>query len=199
VVAILLSLALGLIGASGELVRILTAPAYHAAASIVPVLVLAYVVYSLDPLLRFGLLLHHRTRTVLGIVTASCLVNIGANLALIPVMGLMGAACATLAAFVALVGLDFVLARAHFRFQLEWGTLAVVGAAFIVVMLASRLVRIDNPWAGLAVKCAVFLAYPAILAVSGIFRHELGALMAVARTFLRGRRGLVPSETGGGE
>lgn len=68
-------------------------------AILVPVLAVAFAVQGLEFILSYPLQAAERTRLIAGITTAAVTINIIMNIAFIPVIGLLGAALATLVAF----------------------------------------------------------------------------------------------------
>ncbi len=88
-----------------EIVQTLTAPAYHAAAAFVPVVTLAYLLHAVFLLLSFGISIEKRTRYYPIVTAASAATNIGGNLVLIPWLGSMGAAWATVLSYAVMAAL----------------------------------------------------------------------------------------------
>ena len=89
------ALALGAALLARDAVHIMTAPAYHDAWVIVPLVALGYFLNAIA--LRFldVLMLHKRTSVVPLTTIAAGLANIGFNIAVIPHVGLIGAAYGT--------------------------------------------------------------------------------------------------------
>lgn len=94
---------------SPEVVALMTAPKFHEADVIVPVVVLAAVLRAVG--LMFSILLVAKKKTFLStlIIVIGAVVNVLANLVLIPRMGIMGAAWSTVLAFGVIAPLAYVL------------------------------------------------------------------------------------------
>jgi O-antigen/teichoic acid export membrane protein len=75
-------------------------PSFASAADLVPVICLAYFFYSLHTHFSVPVLVSKRTRLLLPASVAGALVNVAANIVLIPALGLAGAAWASVATFV---------------------------------------------------------------------------------------------------
>jgi O-antigen/teichoic acid export membrane protein len=187
VVAVLGFITLGIAAAANELAGILTAPAYHKSAALIAPLALAYAIYSLDPLLRFGLFWSQKTRIVLLVVVASCLVTVAGNFILLPLIGLAGAAWATLAAFATLVALDYTFARRYFRYTFEWGKLAFIGVTAVSVFALASSLHLNNIWLNLGAKAGVCAAYPFAL-ILGVFQEERATAFAYVAGKIRNFR-----------
>jgi O-antigen/teichoic acid export membrane protein len=168
-----------------ELVQVMTAPAYHAAAAVVPVVALAYVLHGAFLLTSIGIAVAKQARWYPLITLASATTNVVCNLLLIPRFGLMGAAWATVAAYAVMAAAGFVVARRLYPLPLEHGRLARVIAAAALIYAAS----LTAPAAlvpALAVKSGLLLAYPVLLALVGAIRPEE---LREVRSALAGGRG----------
>jgi O-antigen/teichoic acid export membrane protein len=99
VLAMLAVLSLAFALFSREIVELVSAPAYHEAAAIVPLVLGAYALHGLYVIFVSGIYHRKETRLLPVFTVLSALVNIGGNLLLIPEMGIAGAAWATLAGY----------------------------------------------------------------------------------------------------
>jgi O-antigen/teichoic acid export membrane protein len=112
-------------------------------------------------------------------------VNITANLLLVPRMGMMGAAWATVASYGVMAGLGLWVSLRLFPMPIEWARLARLVAAAGGTYLASLL----SPEAllpAIGFKCLVLMGYPALLWVVGFVRPQETAWL---REMLLTRRG----------
>ncbi len=122
----------------------------------------------LGSVVQGALISGHRQERLLRIAAVGLAVSVALNLALIPPFSYVGAAIATTATEVVLIGAS--IREVHVRLALRWPLrrlLPVAGAAAVaaVVLAAGLLV---NPFAQLALGVA---AYGAALAVSGALRR----------------------------
>ncbi len=177
---ILLFLMLGLVVNARNIIRILTAPEYHSAYNVIPLVVGAYVLYAMDFVVRIGLLVHSRTKTVLGVVLTACAVNVAANVFMVPAFGRMGAAWTTLLSFGVLFITDALLSRKWLTVSYEWIRLGKAAVVFVFLVIPLSMFELANPFLGLAVKATACLAYPgALLAVGFFSREEMNALKSL--------------------
>jgi O-antigen/teichoic acid export membrane protein len=130
---------LGVLVGTQPALRIMTPPAYFAAAAIVPIILAAYYIRALGDFFRIvflakGLPTHD---AACNWITASfCLT---AYLVLIPRYGIKGAAVATFLSFVVAFGISYVWSSRIWRFRLELGRiakLAGITGALTVVQIA---------------------------------------------------------------
>jgi O-antigen/teichoic acid export membrane protein len=121
-----------------ELLPALASEKYASAAPIIPWVIAGMVVDGTNSMLGAGLFIHRKTRVIMGIVVGGAIVNIGLNLILVPRIGIIGAAIATLVSYTG-TALSLRLAgRRLLPVPLPWMT--VVRAAFAagIMFLAIR-------------------------------------------------------------
>lgn len=154
-----------------ELLILMTArPEYHAAAPVIPVVALAYVLHGAFLLTSIGIGIRKEARYYPMVTAAAAATNVAANFALIPSFGILGAAWATVLSYAVMAVLGFVISQRLYPLPLEWGRLATLVAAAGVVYGAALLAP-EPLWPALAVKGALLLAYPALLVASGFLRE----------------------------
>lgn len=129
-----------------------------------------------------------RTRTVAVGVVACGLLNIALNLALIPTLGLLGAALATLLSYAALAVGTGLLAERQSRAGYPWRRLAAVTALTAGLWLLA-VPSADWPLAArLGARAGLCLAYVPLLLVAGVYgRADLDRLRGVLRHARRER------------
>jgi O-antigen/teichoic acid export membrane protein len=114
-------------------------PAYWEGVSIVPWVLLAYVFTGAYTVFVVGVYLEKKTEYLPLVTGAGALVNVAANVLLIPRFGILGAAYATLAAYVVMAGGMYFVSQRFFRIEYEWGKIArLVGAALAVGAIGFR-------------------------------------------------------------
>lgn len=165
------------------IVTVIAAPEFGAAADLIPILAvgfLAHVAY----IALVTVIFHQRQTAVLPLITAaSAGVNIVSNLALIPIIGVIGAAWATLAAFTFMAIATAAAARRVYRLELDARRLvALVGLAIAAAAFASldtSAVTVVTAARNLALTVGV-TAVAALLA-----RGPAGSLRVLARSAAR--------------
>jgi len=169
----------------GDLVRLpllfgrplLTEP-YLAGLPIVPVVMLGYLFLGCSNVFTAGIHIEKRTHLLPGITLAGALLNVAANYLLIPRLGIMGAALATLVSYAVMALLAFLIVRRFYPVPYEWSRLAKLAAATAAAWLLF-LVR-PAPVAPALWGLALLLLFAGLLALMRFFRRdELHALRAV--------------------
>jgi len=144
-------------------------PSFWAAAPVIPVVALAYVLQGVFLLTSIGIGIEKKARYYPLITTAAAVVNVGGNFALIPRYGVLGAAWATVLSYGLTAGLGLWISQRLHPLPFEWGRLLKVtlgaAAVFAVSTLAPRALV-----PALAMKGALLLlAFPGLLLVLGFW------------------------------
>jgi O-antigen/teichoic acid export membrane protein len=180
-----LGLAVAVLGR--ELLMLLTPRnhAFWAAAPVIPVVVLAYVLHGAFLLTSIGIAIEKRARYYPLITAAAATTNIAANLLLIPRFGMMGAAWATVFSFAVMAGLGFAVSRRLYPIPFEAGRLAGLLAAATATYALSLLAP-DSLWPAVGVKVVVLCAFP-LLVISGARAAEKEGIVEALTKFWRHR------------
>lgn len=137
-----------------ELLIIMTAPAYYAAADLMPVIAAAMIVLGMKYHFQFGLLYARQTRLMMYANLASAAAHVILNFVLIPVLGLWGALLASLAAYSLNTYLSLAMARAFYAIPYDLRRMS--GFALVSVLVVCIGVVPHWPlWTGVAVKSAL--------------------------------------------
>jgi O-antigen/teichoic acid export membrane protein len=140
-------------------------PAYWSGLPIVPVITLGYLFNGLYYVMLAPLMIDKRMTSV-GVATwIGAAINIGMNIAVIPRWGMMGAAWATCAAYIAMAACVWVLGRRTRNTPYEWGRLGVLAVWTALLWAPASHV-------GLGARVLLALAYPIGLRVSGFLHDE---------------------------
>lgn len=149
-------------------------PSFWSGLPVVPVVTLAYLFNGFYFVMLAPLMLDKRTGAVSIATWAGALVNLAANGLLIPRLGMMGAAWATLAAYVSMAVAVWTLGRSSRAVPYEWTRLAMLAA------WTAGLWRLGMN-AGLVARALLLCAYPAGLMTFGFLgadeRAELRLLI----------------------
>jgi len=153
-------------------------PSFWGGMPVVPVVTLAYLFNGLYFVMLAPLMLDKRTGAVSAATWAGAIVNLLLTLLLIPRLGMMGAAWATLAAYMAMAAAVWALGRSSRPVPYEWKRLALLAGWTAALWWPSQSV-------GLPARLVLLAAYPAGLMLSGF----LGAdELAELRSLLSARR-----------
>jgi O-antigen/teichoic acid export membrane protein len=100
---------------------------------IVPVVLLAYVFHGMYVNFQAGIYIEEKTKYFPLVTGAGALINIVVNILLIPQIGIMGAAVATLASYFVMASGLFIVARKFYKIEYEF---LKIGTIFLLVAAA---------------------------------------------------------------
>lgn len=147
-------------------------------APLIPVVVLAYLLHGFFLLTSIGIGIERKARYYPLVTLAAAVTNLGANFLLIPRLGVMGAAWATVASYLVMTVLGLFLSQRLYPMPLEVGRLLRLAGTAALVFALSRLAP-AGLWPALAAKSALLLAFPGLLLASGFLNEaERGWLRA---------------------
>ncbi len=152
-----------------ELLVLMTADTFHAAYPVIPVIVLAYLIQGLFTLTSIGIGISKKTYYYPVLTLAAAFVNITLNFTLIPRLGMMGAAWATVGGYVVMAALGYRFANRHYPIPFEWTRIGVIALAGGVAFAASRAAG-EPSLSSVLIKIGVLAFYPAALLLFGFFR-----------------------------
>ncbi len=164
-------------------------PAYWLGLPIVPVILLGYVFSGMYAVVTAGLYIERKTGVLPWIAGAGAALNIAICIVAQSRWGMVGVAWATPAAYALMAAAGAWQSNRVYPVPFEWRRLAHLAALVGVLYAADRVVAsrgvLPLSGGGLAIKAALLLALPALLVVTGFFRHgEWRAL----KSLLPGRR-----------
>jgi O-antigen/teichoic acid export membrane protein len=110
-------------------------PIYLSGLNIVPWVLLAYVFTGLYACFVVGVYLEKQTKYIPMISGAAALINIGADILLIPKYGILGAAWATTIAYAAMAFAMFRVSQKFYPLSYEWSKILRIAAAVVTVFL----------------------------------------------------------------
>jgi len=156
----------GIAAVGPALLTSLASDKYKPAGPLLPWIIAGMVVDGMNSMVGAGLFIHRKTRVIMVIVICCALLNVGLNLTLIPVMGIMGSAIATLASYSAVVLALGFAGRRLLPVPLPWGTLVRSGAAATIMYFALQRVLPDRGLLTVGVRiCLGVLVYGLVMLV----------------------------------
>lgn len=175
----LTALALALAVFAREILALFTAPAYHGAYAVIPVVLLAYWFQGFFSLTSVGIGISKKAYYYPLMTFSSAALNIALNLLWIPRFGILGAAWATVAGYALMAAMGFTFSQRHYPMPFEWRRLGrVVAAALICYGLSLTAPEPLGP--RLAFKVGVLALYPLALLLVGFLRPpEVARLRAL--------------------
>jgi O-antigen/teichoic acid export membrane protein len=156
-----------------DLLRLMTPrnPAFHAAAPIIPVIALAYLLHGVFLLTSVGIGIARQARYYPIVTGAAAAANVAANFALIPRFGAMGAAWATVLAYAVMAGLGHVFSRRVFPIPFEGSRLSRIAAAAALAYALQALIGGEG-MAAASARAVALLAYPVTALALGTLRTD---------------------------
>jgi O-antigen/teichoic acid export membrane protein len=148
----------------GDLLAVLASEKYREGAAVVPWVMAGVLIGGLMPFVGAGLYMVKRTRALMGLLMLGAAVNMALNVALIPAIGLVGAAVATFAANVVMAVCATRVGRMALPVPIDRSAvlrLAVIGAGACAVMGAGWHpfdIRLLDLGLTIALGCALIAA-----------------------------------------
>lgn len=137
---------------SGDLIAILASTKFSAARSLLPVLVCGLLVYALHIFFCAPLIIHKKSMALSAITSICCAANIAMNIIMIPRLGIMGAALATLFSYALLVTGLAVISRIYLSFPLPINTILICIGLTVLIYRFIILFSTSSPWLNIAIK-----------------------------------------------
>lgn len=114
----------------------LVGKAYWGGLSIVPIILLSYVLYGVYINLMAGIYIEKKTKYLPYITGGAALINVAANFILIPIFGMMGAAITTLLSYMTMmIGLFFV-SQKYYKIKYEYNKIMFIFALLITALIS---------------------------------------------------------------
>ena len=189
----MLFLVLGLSVIAPELVHLMAAPEYQAAAVVVPIIAMTGLCEGFRQVVTVGIAFRKKPLIRSAAYIVAAIVNLILNLLLIPRFGMVGAAWAMLAGFIAMIAVEFVVSQRFYPIRYQYARLGKLVGVVLLLFAATRLV--SSSGAALAVmaeKAALLLVgYPLLLWITRFF--EPAELEHARRAYAGVRRRLATS------
>ena len=169
--------------ASQSVLPVVIGPEYAAACNVVPIVVVAYALNALQYCISPGIHVAGRTRSLSMIGVAAAVANLTLALLMIPSLGMMGAAWATVGAYAVAFGATVWLAQRTHPVRYERGRLARILAAGLAAYVLMHVVSTHavGLWLGLG-QAGVLGVFVVLVVVSGfVARDEREYLVRLMR------------------
>jgi O-antigen/teichoic acid export membrane protein len=175
-----------------DVITLVAAPEYHEAYKYVAIILLSYILNGIYIFSSFGIHFQKKTRHLAIASIGGGALNIGANFLLIPIMGLWGAALATLLSYIFLVVYVFIVSQKLYFIPYEYGRLAKMTFTALGLFIIGSFINPTSIVLSIALKLCISLSFPFILYLERFFTdEELKKL-----TDIRGQiRGMLRSKT----
>jgi O-antigen/teichoic acid export membrane protein len=154
-----------------ELLFLMAKPQFHAAHTVIPVVVLAYVIQGVFALTSIGIGISKTTRYFPMITAAAAALNVFLNLFWIRWFGILGAAWSTVAGYALMAGLGYWLSNRHYPIPFEGRRLGKIAVASALTFALSTFAP-SSLWAAIPFKVAACAIFPPALWALGFFRED---------------------------
>ncbi len=166
-----------------EVIHIMTTEPFWSAYQIVPVVVLAYIVFSFHYHFNVGILMKKATRYIAYVNVANGLLNITLNIIMIRRWGMWGAAIATLICFVFKAVMTFYFSNRFYHIRIEWRRMTILFAAAFILFFGGIMIDTGSIWLDIGLKILVGLSYPLVLYFMRLFDDsEIDRLKQIIKT-----------------
>jgi O-antigen/teichoic acid export membrane protein len=154
----------GVSAIGSELLPFLASDRYEGGVVVLPSVIAGMVFSGATAITGAGLFLHKRTATIMTLVVSAAVLNVGLNLALIPRVGILGAALATLVSYAALLAATTAFSQRQLEVALPWGALARAGLVALGMYVVVVHIDAGGRLATLVARVAVgVLVYGSVL------------------------------------
>ena len=146
--------------------------AFRAAAPVIPVVALAYLLHGVFLLTSIGIGIEKKARYYPVVTAAAAATNIGANFLLIPRMGMMGSAWATVLSYGVMAAVGFTISRRLFPIPFEpgrWLGPAALGLALYLLATLAPAALVPR----LAFEAALVAAYAVVVVAAGLRKRGI--------------------------
>ena len=151
-----------------ELLFLMAEPEYHSAHTVIPIIVLAYMLQGVFALGSVGIGISKKANYYPTITLSAATLNVVLNILWIPRFGIDGAAWATVAGYGLMAALGFYFGNKHYPIPFEWSRLSRIAASAALAYGLSTLAPYD--WrAALPIKIGAALVFPIGLYSFGFF------------------------------
>jgi O-antigen/teichoic acid export membrane protein len=161
-------ISVGVIAFSSELIGLLAPPSYGAAVAVVPWVAISQIAWGVYPVLSLGPKIAKRTWHIGWTTGVAAVINILINIILIPPLGILGAAIATLISYILLAIIVYVVGQRFYSFPIDFVRLWKLGLAFLITSFV--VIQLSNlalpPWESMTLRLLGLSLFPLILIIS---------------------------------
>lgn len=185
-VLLLFFIALGISILSKDVINFLTPVSYHEAVIVIPVIVAAFVFSGLYYMVANQLFFVKKTNILPFITGAAAVIIIIANFILIPPFGMIGAAFATLIAYLFIFCVTFYFSHKYYPISYEYQRIFKIVGISVFIFVLCTVINLDKVLFDFAVKLVlIVLVYISGLIILGFFsRQEKDIIRITARKYL---------------
>lgn len=176
---------LGISVLSLEILKIIAAPEFWQAYQVVPIIVLANIVFTMHYHFNMGIVISKKTKLFALINFSNGFLVLGLNTVLIKYYGIYGAAYATLIAFMYKVALTYYFSNRLYKIYFEGIRIIKICFAATILFVVCQNFHDGNPYWDGSIKTAIILTYPAILYILRFYsQQELEKIRLVVKKIM---------------
>jgi len=157
---------------SRNIIMIMADSRFWGAYKIVPIIVLANIIFSLHYHLNMGILIAKKTKYLAYINFSNGAFILVLNYFLISRYGMFGAAYAALVAFIYKISLTYYLSSRHYKIHLEFLRIFKILFVSALIYTISVFIRIESVYLDGLAKVLLISTYPAVLYLVKFFYPE---------------------------
>ena len=147
--------------------------AYWSGLNIVPIILFAYLINGIYVIFSAGIYIEEKSLYVPFIAGSGAVLNIAANILLIPVIGIYGAALATLAAYLIMAIGYYAVTQKFYHINYEWDKLLKIFAGLFITAILYYFVIFEDYYLALLVKLFLLIAFIFYLYFVAVDRSEI--------------------------
>ncbi len=155
--------AVGLSATSREIVQVVARPGYEAAADVISVVALGAVFYAFYTMFVTIVFVAKRTRRLALLTTASVFVNLVLNALLIPTLGVVGAAWATVGSYAFFAAVTYLYARRMYPMSVDGVRLFLTALLGIAVAMGARALQPTDLIVSIALHFLISVGYAGVV------------------------------------
>jgi O-antigen/teichoic acid export membrane protein len=179
-------LILGVIAFRFELIHIMAPASYDNAVAVVSWVAASQLFLAIYLVLSIGLMINKKTYHLAWIAVFAGGLNLLLNFALIPFIGILGAAISTFVSYAALAISAYFVGKSSFDIQVDWRRLGklslVIGLVALVILAAEHSTA--SGWTEIVIKVAGLLSFPILLFLIRFVNLEWKDLLDAGKKWL---------------
>jgi O-antigen/teichoic acid export membrane protein len=152
-----------------DVLMIMADSSFWSAYKIVPIIVMANIIFNLSAHINMGLLITKNTKYFMYINLSNGIFILFLNLFLIRKYGVYGAAFATLIAFIYKVSLTYYFSSKYYTIHFEFLRIGKILLATVIIYLGTMPIQFDSVYTTFLVKFSIILLFPAMLFASNFY------------------------------
>lgn len=168
-IMVIMPLCAGYFAITRDLIVTLASAKYEEAATFSPIVLVGLVFLGMNSITNAGLYLEKKSIQILFVMITAVVVNVAANIILLPFFGLLGAAIASMLAGITASVLTIVLSFRYLRVQVRLGMILYYAIVSFLMYFAVIQIQLASVWASLAARLA---AGAAITIIAILWREK---------------------------